>query len=181
MEFQTVTVTGNTISGKLTYDNTASTPLSCCTIYLKTNTGVLVDSTETDLNGDYSFSCVPDGSYIIAASTTKAAGSINSIDALQVLKHFVGVSTLTGLPFIAGDVNDNGFINSADALLIAKRYTELITTFIIGDWVFEEPTVAVCGNNQYTVDFKGLCAGDVNRSYVPPGCIGQPCPNLPSF
>ncbi len=176
----TVAPVGSAITGILTYDNASNTPLSCTMVFLVNNNGMDVDSTDTDLSGIFSFPNVPPGTYSLTASTTKAAGGINNVDALKALRHYVELETLTGLRFKAGDVNNSGYINTLDALLIQKRYLEMISTFPIGNWVFEEPTFTLSGSPM-VVNFKGLCAGDVNGSYLPPDCTGQPCPNLPSF
>ncbi len=155
------------ISGTLTYDNAANTPLSCCTVLLKDTSGNVIDTTDTGTNGEYTFTGLQDGIYSLTATTAKTPGGINSLDALEALKHYTEFITLTGLRFLAADVNGNGYINSSDALVIAKRYTELILTFPIGNWVFEEPTFTLSGS-PVVVNFKGLCTGDVNGSYVPP-------------
>lgn len=49
-----------------------------------------------------------------------ADGSINSSDALSVLRHSVGAALLEGNAFKAADVNGDGNINSSDALLILQ-------------------------------------------------------------
>ncbi|MCX6271805.1 MAG: dockerin type I domain-containing protein [Bacteroidetes bacterium] len=175
-------MTGSSISGRLTYDNPpANSPLSCSRMYLKSSGGTIVDSTDTDLEGKYQFCGVTDGSYTLSANTTKTPGGINSGDALQALRHFIEYITLTGIRFKAADVNGNGYINSTDALLIGKRYIEYITTFPVGDWVFEEPTLNITEPSSQVVDFKGICVGDVNGSYSPPGCMNVPCPGIPFF
>jgi uncharacterized protein (TIGR02145 family) len=156
------------VAGKLTYDNLQNTPLEFSTIYLKTLTGMIVDSATTDHFGNYFFCNVPGGSYKLKAATSKPCGGVNSSDALVALKHFAQMITLTGLPFKAADVNGNSYINSVDALLIAKRFVNLITAFPVGDWSFEEPEVTISGASNQTVDIKGLCTGDPNGSYIPP-------------
>lgn len=47
-------------------------------------------------------------------------GTVNSSDALLVLKHAVKKSELTGKPLQQADVNEDGLINSSDALVILK-------------------------------------------------------------
>ncbi len=48
-------------------------------------------------------------------------GKINSLDALMVLQHVVGISTLSSAQFNAGDMDSNGMLNSFDALLILRK------------------------------------------------------------
>lgn len=175
-------IIGAAISGKVTYDNAPlDTPISCSKIYLKTTGGTIIDSTTTDLNGDYRFCGVQDGSYKVVPQTAKIPGGINSTDALLAVKHLVEIITLTGIRYLAGDVNGGGYINSTDALVITKRYTQLIPTFSIGDWIFDNPTITISGISAKVIDIKGLCVGDLNGSYIPPVCNVQPCPGLPTF
>jgi uncharacterized protein (TIGR02145 family) len=162
---------GAKISGTATYDNApVNTLLSCVKVYLKTTSDILVDSTETDLLGNYEFCGVPNGSYKLTAQTTKTWGGVNNIDALLVLKHFVGYITLDGLKEKAGDINLNDYLNSTDALMIAKRFVGVTTSYPGGDWILEEPTLNVSGSSALTIDFKGICTGDANGSYIPPSC-----------
>ncbi len=61
----------------------------------------------------------------IVTSVTKgdvnSDGKINSLDALMVLQHVVGISTLTSVQFNTGDMDSNGTLNSFDALLILRK------------------------------------------------------------
>lgn len=58
-------------------------------------------------------------------------GSINSLDALLVLKHVAGIenSILTGTYRAAADVNKDSSVNSLDALLILKRVAGIEPNF----------------------------------------------------
>ena len=58
-------------------------------------------------------------------------GSINSLDALLVLKHVAGIenSILTGTYLAAADVNKDSSVNSLDALLILKRVAGIEPNF----------------------------------------------------
>jgi hypothetical protein len=61
-----------------------------------------------------------------------------------------------------------------DVLQIKKRFVGLESSFARGDWVFEKQTggnsVVIDGQNT-TVDFYGLCTGDVNGSQIPGNSI----------
>ena len=59
------------------------------------------------------------------------------------------------------------YINSIDALYIAKRFTFIINTFPSGVWLFTKDTISVAAF-PFTHNLKGMCFGDVNGSYVPP-------------
>ncbi|MFM7747686.1 MAG: DUF1566 domain-containing protein, partial [Bacteroidota bacterium] len=66
----------------------------------------------------------------------------------------------------AADVNLNQAINSADALLVNRRITGLITSFSAGVWVSERPTLTAQGS-AISMNLRMLCVGDVNGSYTP--------------
>ncbi|MCX6272802.1 MAG: dockerin type I domain-containing protein [Bacteroidetes bacterium] len=166
--------TGSKISSTLRYNNNAQTPLSNSTVYLKTQTGVILDSTTTDLQGNGQFCGVENGDYFLTARTTKPTGGINNTDALIILRHFMGYSQLTGLKKKAADCNGSGYINTTDALLVQKRFMGLSPDFSGGNWVFEEPTITISSSSTYVVNIKGLCMGDVNGDNTPPVCYPLP-------
>lgn len=60
-------------------------------------------------------------------------GKINSSDALSVLKHSTGLSTLQGDYKKAADVSGDGKINSSDALLILNYSVGYIKIFPVED------------------------------------------------
>ena len=125
----------------------------------------MIDSVKTNANGNYSFT-VPSGEYHLTFVTNHAWGGVNSIDGLIIIKDFVGLDTLNGLKDIVADINGDGYLNSIDALLILKRFVGQLNSFIVSDWEFEKPDILVNDNN-ILQDIKGLCAGDVNGSYIP--------------
>ena len=98
---------------------------------------------------------------------TKQWGGGSSSDAFMIMKYFVKRFQLTGLNFKAADIDGSGFVNSNDALYLAHRFVLMINSFPAGDWVFEQDLIIVDGANE-TYNFKGLCVGDVNGSYVVP-------------
>lgn len=155
------------LSGKLTYDNLQNTPLSSSVVYLKTPLGITTDSSTTDQNGNYRFCNIPYGSYYLTATTNIQWGGVNAADALRALQHFVPGPLLTGLRYKAGDVNISSYINASDALAIAKRYTQIMSSFISDDWVFEDRQVTITDTITQAIDLKGLCSGDVDGSYIP--------------
>lgn len=159
---------GYNISGNITYDNAApSTPLNNVKTYLYDYKGSVIDSTTTDTNGDYLFTGIIPGNYNTIPFCSKPWGGGNSADALVIMKHFVNLQQLSGLPLMAADVDASNYVNTSDALLVAQRFVLIISSFPAGDWVFEDNPVAVLNNNVIN-DFKGLCYGDVNQSYIPP-------------
>ncbi|MCX6272836.1 MAG: T9SS type A sorting domain-containing protein, partial [Bacteroidetes bacterium] len=88
-------------------------------------------------------------------------------DAQWILKYFVHLIELNPLQQVAANVNMVSGVNSNDALSVAKRFVGINTHFVLPDWVFEHPEVNTGGAAVITRDFKGICAGDVDRSYTP--------------
>ncbi|MCX6271515.1 MAG: T9SS type A sorting domain-containing protein [Bacteroidetes bacterium] len=152
--------------GRVTYGNTALTPLHGIPVYLKTPAGTIVQTTTTSTAGEYQFLPFADGDYWLTASSTQAVGGVNSTDALAALKHFVHMITLTGINLKAADVDGSNYVNAVDALAIQRFFVGLLTSFPAGPWVFEKVPVNFY-SSIYIVDFKGLCTGDINASYTP--------------
>lgn len=166
---------GYSLSGTLTYDNLAGTVLNNSTVQLKQGSNV-VSETTTDAAGFYQFINPEIGTFNLNGLTTKPWGSVNAVDALFILKHFTGMSLLSGLKLVAADVDGSNYVNASDALICMKRFVGLQTSFLVGDWAFEHPAVTITGVGNVTADFKGICYGDVDASYEPP--IAKPQPTL---
>jgi len=158
---------GYDIYGQVRYDNSILSPLSNVNVLLKNGTSTIATSM-TDVNGNYTLPTVPNGTYTTDGTSTKAWGGVNSLDALKLARHFQNLETLTGLRFRAGDVDNTGYINANDVLLVMQRAVQMISVFPVNsDWVFENNTILVNGA-PVSNNFKGLCYGDVNGSYIPP-------------
>jgi len=154
------------LSGKVSYDNTASTPITNCIVYLKQGDSVYTETT-TDNEGKFAFFYLPYGIYNFDIMLTLAWGGINSSDAYLITKHYDGTIPLSGLALKAADVNLDTRINKADALLVSKRFANVINSFPAGDWVNNQPTVNFNGPGVKAIQIKVLCTGDVNRSPIP--------------
>ncbi|MCX6271478.1 MAG: T9SS type A sorting domain-containing protein [Bacteroidetes bacterium] len=136
--------------------------------------GVVVDSSYTNENGRTQFYGFPAGIYSIQYHCTKPWGGANPADALLILKHFAGLTTLTGLALEAADENGNGYPNASDALGVVKRWTGITHSFPAGDWVYEQPVDTAGDNGFYNHPIEFLCVGDVNGSYDPSGTRQSP-------
>lgn len=157
------------ITGILTYDDTLipHQPLTNTLLILQDFNGLNIDSTYTDQIGYYQFDSLSDGKYFLESFCTKTWGGINSTDVLMIMYHFINLYNLSGLRLKAADVNSSGYINSMDVLYVAQRFVLLINSFPGGDWVFEKDVITINGANTVH-NFKGLCVGDVNGSYIVP-------------
>lgn len=158
---------GNTyvLSGTVSYDNAAGTPLPNVIISLKNGTDSV--STVSDAAGSFSIANLSPGTYQITASRDSGWGGVNSTDALIAARYFAGLTSLDNLQKAAADVNNNGSVNSTDALMIARRYIGLIKAFDKSDWVFDLPDSITISDADINLTIKGLAAGDINKSNIP--------------
>ncbi|MCX6270315.1 MAG: choice-of-anchor J domain-containing protein [Bacteroidetes bacterium] len=154
------------LQGVLSYNNSLSTPLTNTTVFLK-QSNEIVSQVVTDSTGFYEFSGLNSGNYQLTGTSTKSWNGVNANDALKVIQHFAGMFYLTGLRKTAANVDASGSANAADALMIARRFVGMITSFPAGDWLFSTDTVQLTGDTTITHDFQGLCFGDVDGSNVP--------------
>ena len=157
---------GASVTGNVTYANTANTPLAGLTIKLKNSGGTVIATTTTNANGNYNFTTVPAGNYTMEVVTTKPWNGVTAADVLLYRKHIANISLLTGIYLASGDVNASGTVTAADVLLIKKRIATTISSFVTGDWLFNNTPFTVSGSN-VVQNFKGLVYGDANASYVP--------------
>ncbi len=159
---------GMTISGSAYYGNIHSTPLGNSMVYFENTTAGTIDSVQADQNAYYSYINYDFGTYNFDASSNIQWGGTNSMDAFLIQRHFLGLNLLYGLSLDAADVDGSGFINSDDALHVQMRFVYLITSFPVGDWVFNANPMNLNFGGNYTNNLTGLCYGDVNKSYTPP-------------
>ncbi|MCX6270604.1 MAG: T9SS type A sorting domain-containing protein [Bacteroidetes bacterium] len=157
---------GIMVSGHLTYNNTFQTPMNYAPIKLYKNDSLFAE-TVSNLAGYYQFPGLFGGNYRLEGNTSKPSGGINATDALLTLLHFAGIQHLQSFPLKAADVNGSGSLNAVDALLILNRFVGTIETFPAGDWLFENPSFTVNNAENITLNFKTLCYGDPNGSYIP--------------
>lgn len=153
------------ITGTISYANGQNTPIYKAVIYLTINNGI-IDSSETDEKGIFQFSNINDGIYTFLLKIINSWGGVNSTDALQIRRYLAGHTTFDSLQAKAADVNGSGLINSTDALLIRKRIAGEIFSFSTGDWIFENPFIAV-QSAAININIHILCTGDVNGSFSP--------------
>lgn len=156
-------VTQFAVSGQVTYNNNASTPLAGVTVTLNPGGATTV----TDANGNYGFANIANGAYTITAATTTnwPSQAVNATDAQRVAQHYANISALTGLPLVAADVNNNSSVNNTDALQIIRRWAGLITSFAKGDWSFNTVAVTVNGAAITNAHIKGIAVGDAKGDW----------------
>ncbi len=154
------------LSGRVSYANAFQTPLGSSTVIRKNAEGQVSNTTISDPFGDYLFPLIPLGENAVTASSARTPGGFNATDALLVARHITGLQYQQGLHLKAADVNASGNLSAADALLILHRTAGNLSTFPMGDWVFDE--VNFTQNEPGSIiNLKGLATGDVNGSFNP--------------
>jgi len=157
---------GFTLDGTIAYANSAQTPLSGVNIALKNSSGSVIATTITNSSGGYTFNDLQNGNYTLESTTTKPWGGVTALDLLLFKKHIANIALLSGIYLASGDVNGSGSLTAADVLQVQKRVAQIINSFVVGDWLFNNTPIQINGGN-VTQNFNGLCYGDANGSYVP--------------
>ena len=133
------------ISGKLTYKNSVMSPMELTEVTL--DDGIDTVSKLTDLNGDYEFAYLPPGTYTLGGISTNPRGGTEQGDINLVKDHILG-SPLTGLQFLAADVNNDTFINIGDLNLMIDDISGVIPGYpSVPDWFFENSSVIITTGN----------------------------------
>lgn len=161
------------VSGQLTYMGDGTRPIgtsgsSATTVYLKNVADSTVAYTAaTDASGNYSFTEVFAGSYFLDASTTiDAQYSYDLTDAFII--YGIG-GTLTGLQYLAADVNEADGVDVTDAFIVYGSYIAgniKVGAWTAPDWFFENTVVNVTTDTPGQ-DFQGIAGGDANGDWVP--------------
>ncbi len=78
--------------------------------------------------GDYTLTMFPGGAPAssVLIGDVNGDGHIDVADAILILRHIVGLSTLTGIGLVAADVNIDGQVDVADAILILRYIVGLV-------------------------------------------------------
>ncbi len=165
------------VSGQVTYDNyTANYPgMNNVHITFTGTTGAspLTATTHSDIYGNhgfYSFIPMLQDNYTVTATINAPWGGISALDALIVELYTAGYVTLSPLRYKAANANGIQPVNATDALLIKQRVVDSTNykfPVSVGNWVFVDTVAHVFGSGPMYFDFKALCTGDVNGSYIP--------------
>jgi len=157
----------NQISGVVNYHENENNPLPEVTIELVDNNDNILATTLSNLNGEFEFSDIPSGEYLLKSSATLPVGDVNLIDASLILYNIFGMYTFNEYEFMAADVNGNGTINFGDFMLVLINYIMQGNAFPAGDWQFSEVYVDLTSRNN--IDSTGICGtstGDVEGIWM---------------
>ncbi len=180
---QTISVVKATLSGTMVYNNSGKTPISGVTLQLNPG-GALVT---TDADGKYSFAGLCTGDYTIAVTENIwKEGGVNSTDAGEVNSWSANQDVIEWVRFMSGDVNNDQYITSDDALKIQRKYVyrSAEPDYLRGKWAYWKQNETITSNelparplpttiqvhvggNVNNFDLYANCTGDFNGSFTP--------------
>lgn len=155
------------VSGLVTYDNAANTPMNGTIVSLKTQSGTVVETATANVSGNFSIYAI-DGVYVLDATSAKTWGGLGIQDVINTRKEISNLVTFTPLQKKAADVNQTNTVNVQDPIVMRQKLADItpLPAWKIANYVFETPTVTVNGAD-VVQNIKSLAGGDVNNSLVP--------------
>ena len=148
-------------------------------------TGDSTDLVISDASGNYSFTVLIPGSYVVTPSKSPlppTGQGITIADALAVTRHYLGITPLpAGCRLSAGDVNNDSVINTQDAIAIQRFYIGLtVGTANVGKYAFvpASRSYSQMAGPETGQDFDAFVYGDVNTPFV--NRPGDPSPDSAS-
>jgi hypothetical protein len=138
-------------------------------VFLADSTGTIIGTTTTNSSGNYEFTDLPDGNYVITFSTDANAGGVNLIDAFKVMWHlfFPNYYPFNELQELAADVNSDGSVDWDDYFEILYSYLNQGNPLSGGAWDFTPTEVTLPGESRTGVTTGGISNGDVNGTFQP--------------
>jgi hypothetical protein len=152
------------LSGKFFYRSSTS-PVSGADVRIN---GQANTSAKSDAAGNYVFTGIPQGSYILLPlKTGDLRGAIQGSDALMILRATAFLDTLTGDQKISADVTQDGLITTSDVLAVLRYLSaQTSSTAKVGNWIFQPATTAMLVQSDTTRNFQAFLLGDVNGSWA---------------
>lgn len=161
------------VTGAVTY-NGGTVPVNGVSVTI--TGGITPQVVTTNTNGAYTTDPNKLNSGLYTFSFTKTGGHptvyTNAADALKAALYSVDPTTypLSANAKLAADVNNDGNVNSADALQIMLRYVGSVTSFAKGDWIFvPTATSKTLTNADFVNNAVAIAVGDVNSDAQPGG------------
>lgn len=155
------------INGSVLYHFKQNKPIPSVNLDLFDVNGNIVATTETALNGSYSFPNVPYGTYTLHANTSISAGGITMGDALLMFFHLCNIYPFSPIQKHAADVDGNGNVTWNDYWTVIVGWFIQGYPFPAGPWIFEEVTFDHSGAKTQVPTVGGSSSGDVNGTFVP--------------
>jgi len=125
-------------------------------------------------DGIFTFPGAVIDSYELVPEKSTGENGITAFDASFVLRHDVGLITLSGNQALAADVNSNGEITAMDAAYVLQKSAGLIGLPFPGSgvaWKFEPASrnIPELTGNVTGQDFTAILLGDVSGNWSDPG------------
>ena len=155
------------LQGSVLYHNNPSKPIPSVELKLTSSNGIVVATTFTNGQGQFTFTNIPYGTYTISSSTTIPAGGINLTDSWMLMMYLLGFNNLTPIQALAADVDGDNQITWNDYFTIVIGWFLQGYPFPSGDWQFADKVVTFTGNLKDGTKIIGTSSGDLNGSYVP--------------
>ncbi len=178
-----VTLTGISISGTVTYGNAVGAPnprfVSNVTISGAGSPSVSTTSAAPGANaGQYALSGFGPGAYTVTPAKTGGVNGITSFDAGRIAQHVSGSSLLTGNALIAADVSNNGIVSSFDAAQLSSYVVTSSGGGITGTWKFlpANRSYASITSSISGEDFTAVLMGEVSGNWTNTGA--RPADNV---
>ena len=159
--------TGYSLSGLVTYANTAQTPMNNCLVLAKDDEGNELGRATTNSSGSYTISNLTAGTITIEIQTNKSHGGVNISDVLQLRQKIGNLVTFNELKTKAADINNSGSINISDVLPMRQKIAGVSApNWLIANYVFYPLQVEII-DSDVELNIEALCGGDVNGSFTP--------------
>ncbi len=157
------------IFGTINYHNQQVNALSDVTVSLFSQSGELIQQTQTNTNGEYEFTVSNTGDYQITVECDKEWGGVNMLDVLRMRQYLSFQYQMDDLQKLAGDIDESAAINMLDILYVRRKLSfQPVPQWTAENYVFEESEIEiVSGVTNYEINIQGLCSGDVDGSYIP--------------
>lgn len=155
---------GGMLTGSVVYGDSNAIPFPGVTLLLNGQGGIKYEVI-TSNNGSFGYSAPIDGPYNISLKLPSSWGGVDTADIYRIMRHFVDIEPLQGLPLRAADVNSSNMPNAIDALLVARRINSLSDTFPSGDWIIDTTAFSILPGQPRHIALHVLWSGDVNASY----------------
>ena len=170
-----------TISGNIGYLNNNS-PVPNVNVNLS---GTNYYSEITNGSGNYTFSNIPGGNYILTPNKYDDLGGLGGTDASRIARYTVGLYSFNYDEMIAADVTMNGTISGTDASRVARYSVNMINYLndYYTDWVFVSEWIdpwnwtpiiynstreySPLNSDMYNQNFTAIRLGDVTGNWSP--------------
>lgn len=155
------------INGLVLYHFKPNKPIPSVNLSLIDTAGVVVATAVTVMNGSYTFTNVPYGTYTMTAQTSISAGGVTMGDAFLMFLHLCNLYTFTPIQELAADVDGDGTVTWTDYWTVVIGWFVQGYPFPVGPWTFEDVTFTLTGAKTNVPTMGGSSAGDVNGTFVP--------------